>query len=777
MSKKKYIDFPSGIYDTTKIFLQADPITGELQKVYLPSLADVSKVYVDSNIEIINSNVSDEITARTNADTNLANIKADKTAFSNIDNTSDLDKPVSTATQAGLDIKVDKVSGKGLSTNDYDDTDKTKLTRLKQVIDTLPNTTGFSTYTPNAEVDEVVILDEVRGGRFVRYSGTLSPDGGCVFADATSQKWSRILENHINVRWYGADSAVTSVWANLILAVFSTDIGLRAPRIFFPEGTYWIQSTIVINNLIEIYGSGTTTLIRCSGAFNAIETSYINSRGTYLHDFVLQGVSSGISTSTPWGDDYNPTIHGVVPSDIIILENIQTQYFSGDGFHLYGSIGASSNINNSIINHCVAIQNRRHGFWIQGSDANQCKFINCDSRSNGGVGFYDNSFLGNQYLACHSATNGSPDTVWQRGIVQDDSANVYACLVDGTIGITPGVTSGWASNWVLVTGTTWSTFPSVRLYDNAETYYAVGAYNLINANQSGTMIGCYMEADQISCTVLGSNIVVGGNIFLKAGGGIIKGDSAGVYSGAFYAGNPGDYSQPIPYMVVGDGIYLRISSGRYFKIGYTSSGDFVTIGTAALTGGILASAWAFNYGFRMNHKENRGLYNNVDMGNIKPTGAGVLGDLILASNNGYQWESPEVLEYKYFGSNTDTGSSWVRVVGMAEFEFSTANATNFGVTKDYNRGQTAVQYEISTMCLNPATHDVFTEKRIVSVKGVYGITAMAVVQSTVLSSYIDSGLTGVSISVAVGMNASLVQVTGLAATTLNWKVRVKRIMM
>ena len=52
-----------------------------------------------------------------------------KTAVSlqNVDNTSDLDKPISTATQTALDGKVDKVTGKGLSTEDYTTAEKTKL--------------------------------------------------------------------------------------------------------------------------------------------------------------------------------------------------------------------------------------------------------------------------------------------------------------------------------------------------------------------------------------------------------------------------------------------------------------------------------------------------------------------------------------------------------------------------------------------------------------------------------------------------------------------------
>jgi hypothetical protein len=48
----------------------------------------------------------------------------------NVDNTSDIDKPISTETQSALDLKVDKVTGKGLSTNDYTTTEKNKLSGI-----------------------------------------------------------------------------------------------------------------------------------------------------------------------------------------------------------------------------------------------------------------------------------------------------------------------------------------------------------------------------------------------------------------------------------------------------------------------------------------------------------------------------------------------------------------------------------------------------------------------------------------------------------------------
>lgn len=50
--------------------------------------------------------------------------------LSNVDNTSDLDKPVSTAQQTSLNTKVDKIEGKGLSTEDYTTIEKNKLAEL-----------------------------------------------------------------------------------------------------------------------------------------------------------------------------------------------------------------------------------------------------------------------------------------------------------------------------------------------------------------------------------------------------------------------------------------------------------------------------------------------------------------------------------------------------------------------------------------------------------------------------------------------------------------------
>ena len=48
----------------------------------------------------------------------------------NVDNTSDLSKPISTATQSALDSKVDIIVGKQLSTEDFTSELKTKLENI-----------------------------------------------------------------------------------------------------------------------------------------------------------------------------------------------------------------------------------------------------------------------------------------------------------------------------------------------------------------------------------------------------------------------------------------------------------------------------------------------------------------------------------------------------------------------------------------------------------------------------------------------------------------------
>lgn len=71
------------------------------------------------------------LTSHTSNTSNPHSVTKAQIGLGNVDNTADLAKPISTATQTALDAKVDKVSGKGLSTNDYTTTEQTKLSGIE----------------------------------------------------------------------------------------------------------------------------------------------------------------------------------------------------------------------------------------------------------------------------------------------------------------------------------------------------------------------------------------------------------------------------------------------------------------------------------------------------------------------------------------------------------------------------------------------------------------------------------------------------------------------
>ncbi len=62
-----------------------------------------------------------------NSTNNPHSISKSQIGLGNVNNTSDLDKPISALTQSELDAKVNKENGKGLSTNDYSTVEQTKL--------------------------------------------------------------------------------------------------------------------------------------------------------------------------------------------------------------------------------------------------------------------------------------------------------------------------------------------------------------------------------------------------------------------------------------------------------------------------------------------------------------------------------------------------------------------------------------------------------------------------------------------------------------------------
>lgn len=102
------------------------------------------------------------------------NLTKDDVGLSNVDNTSDANKPISTATQTALDLKVDKVAGKQLSTEDYTTSEKNKLAGIQSGAEVNVNADWNaisgdahilnkpSTFTPSAHTHPISQVDNLQ---------------------------------------------------------------------------------------------------------------------------------------------------------------------------------------------------------------------------------------------------------------------------------------------------------------------------------------------------------------------------------------------------------------------------------------------------------------------------------------------------------------------------------------------------------------------------------------------------------------------------------------
>lgn len=78
-------------------------------------------------------------------------ITKESLGLGNVDNTSDTDKPISIKQQEALNKKVDKVNGKGLSTNDFTNEYKSKLDNYKEPTDYSTTIENLQTTVNNLE--------------------------------------------------------------------------------------------------------------------------------------------------------------------------------------------------------------------------------------------------------------------------------------------------------------------------------------------------------------------------------------------------------------------------------------------------------------------------------------------------------------------------------------------------------------------------------------------------------------------------------------------------
>lgn len=147
--------------------------------------------------------------------------------------------------------------------------------------------------------------------------------------------------------------------------------------------------------------------------------------GTYQEGIIENIALIGSGNTNEWMD-------GVVIRGRVTLRGVYIKGF-------YHGIGISCNINEgndcsgSYIEKCFMAENTNSGFYVQGTDANAMTILSCDSRDNGAWGFYDASFLGNNFIACMAHNN----KLGHFGVRDKSNARVALIACYGESGVPP----------------------------------------------------------------------------------------------------------------------------------------------------------------------------------------------------------------------------------------------------------------------------------------------------------------------------------------------------
>jgi len=306
--------------------------------------------------------------------TDLSLTKSD-VGLGNVDNTSDANKPVSTAAQTALDAKADKTTtvsaGAGL-------TGGGDLSANRTLAVSFGTAAGTA-----AQGNDGRIVGAIQAGTFTAKGDLLAAaaastaarlgvgsNGQVLLADSTQStgmKWANAPVDWINVvTEYGADPTgttdSTSAIQNAINALPSGGsatgfvISSGGGTIYFPKGTYKVSSTLTVNNgLVRLIGDGRwSTVIKYTGTGDCLRMT-VPATNTYMggvEDLTIDGFSAGgAATGLHIGDGNQAkldlTIQGFTATGSIGLHIDNTFAWTEQ---LHGTVHVNDNAANVIFN-------------------------------------------------------------------------------------------------------------------------------------------------------------------------------------------------------------------------------------------------------------------------------------------------------------------------------------------------------------------------------------------------------------------------------------------
>jgi len=293
---------------------------------------------------------------------------------------------------------------------------------------------------------------------------------------------------------------------------------------------------------------------------------------------ILQGlelVGSGTST----------TAHGVWMRARAIVRDCVISGFGGNGLQIVAAAGVAEtepqsegNANNWHVDNIRCQGNGEWGVFVDGPDANAGLGIGIDCSGNGSGGFWDSSFLGNTYIGCHTATNGSQasgkNTTRNRtSLVWYSGMRYYAApgatqqqLIDTTPGTNAAV---WVADVVNVSAS--GTHPEWLADPSLGRYFVSDQYRTDNANARNVFIGCYEEGGYSKSTFVLPTLIVGGSMGGVSGGAYLMPTFHGLYVNVPLIVDIAEVSEALNMLAPGDN-----PNGLGAFVFDAASGDWIT---------------------------------------------------------------------------------------------------------------------------------------------------------------------------------------------------------
>lgn len=351
--------------------------------------------------------------------------------------------------------------------------------------------------------------------------------------------WVRRFSGGANVQWFGAKGdgttndgvAFTRALTCLrSLAQQGFGYGMGCNRLYVPRGHYFLGTTtldltasVVVEGDSTGLPSGGASVLRWSANATGIRVQgggTTGAEGTKATDYVT-GTSLIRGLHLIGGYNHGVTaegeFHGIHMRAMAAVEDCFIRGFQGDGIHIRGDVAFGNNTNLSCASRC-AIELCRNGIYLQGGDANACSFFHVNVNSNRQWGIWDRSFLGNSFVGCHSATNGTLLDSSGPSIVAPNRAryngNLYAVIIGQESWCSSNAPTGSdASNsgWLYIApSATDQPWNNIRAWSSGTVYRAGGSYAASDANNRTQFVSCYSEGDMAPSQLYGRSRMDGG---------------------------------------------------------------------------------------------------------------------------------------------------------------------------------------------------------------------------------------------------------------------------